>query len=255
MDDVALVRRLQGGEEVAGDARRLLRRKTSLALQALPERLATDVLHDEIPAAVVVAAVVHRDDVGVVEQRRRLRLDAEALDELVVVGEGRAQHLDGDLPAEAHVLGEEHVGHAAAAELRGQAIATVQQPPVIRGSAGVVECRVGSLAWAIRLAGRRALADRLPAADAAVVDRESDCRRWPSACRPGRLLAEPRGVAQRAASARPRTPESDPTPVQPRRVQSRRGVSTSRRLGGGVVIEAHAGGDHCPSPRASANAV
>ena len=51
------------------------------------------------------------------------RLAAEALDELLVVRIARVQHLDGDPAPELLVLGEVHVGHAAAAELARDAVA------------------------------------------------------------------------------------------------------------------------------------
>ena len=57
--------------------------------------------------------------------RRARRLAAEALDELLVLGEVVVQHLDRDLAAEQLVLGEVHVGHPARAEARDHPVAPV----------------------------------------------------------------------------------------------------------------------------------
>ena len=62
------------------------------------------------------AGVVHRDDGRVVQRRRVLRLPAEPGLEGRVVGEVRAQHLDGNVPAEPQVAAAMHLGHAADAD-------------------------------------------------------------------------------------------------------------------------------------------
>ena len=59
----------------------------ALAPQALLEALAAHVLHHDVRRPAGAAAVVHGDDGAVVEAGGRLRLDAEALDELVVGGQ------------------------------------------------------------------------------------------------------------------------------------------------------------------------
>ena len=60
----------------------------------------------------LLAPVVDRDDVGVVEARRVLGLAAEPLDEAGVARELGEQHLDRDPAVELSVVREEHVGHA-----------------------------------------------------------------------------------------------------------------------------------------------
>ena len=116
MDDVARVRRGQRREHGQPDRHGLVRRERAVAAQALLERLAAHVLHRDVRRPVSAAAVVHADDAGVVEAGRRARLDTEALDELVVSGQARLEHLDGDLPPQPLVLRQVHVGHPPAPE-------------------------------------------------------------------------------------------------------------------------------------------
>ena len=123
----ARVRGAERREHGERDGHRLVRRQRAVAAQPLLERLAAHVLHGDVGGAVGAAAVVHGDDAGVVEAGRRLRLDAEALDELVVGGQPRLEHLDGDQPAEALVLGEVDVGHPSAAERRDDAVPAREQ--------------------------------------------------------------------------------------------------------------------------------
>src|SRR5690606_27790553 len=90
--------------------------------ETLSQGLAVDVLHDDererMPRApgiddLVLPGVEDRDDVRVVEAGRRLRLAAEAQKEVLVTGEVRSQHLEGDLPTEPCVVAGVDVGHAA----------------------------------------------------------------------------------------------------------------------------------------------
>jgi hypothetical protein len=100
---VAVVER---GEDPAGDLERALGQETPSAGQQLAQGHAVDVLHDDVGhhrpglalgvAEHVLAGVVDRDDVGVVQRRRALRLAAEPGLEARVAGEVGAQHLDGD---------------------------------------------------------------------------------------------------------------------------------------------------------------
>src|SRR4051794_3443948 len=73
-------------------------------------------LHRDVVGAVVLAAVEHADDVGVLEPRRGGRLAPEALHELAVAGEAAVQHLERDLAAELRVLRAVDVGHPARAD-------------------------------------------------------------------------------------------------------------------------------------------
>ena len=70
------------GQQLEGDAHRLARVVAALAADVVLERLALDVLHDDVVGAVDRAPVVDVDDVGVVDAGGGLGLAAEALDEL-----------------------------------------------------------------------------------------------------------------------------------------------------------------------------
>src|SRR5215207_4764350 len=91
------------------------------------ERLAREVLHRDVVRALVLPAIEDAYHVGVVEARGRLGLAAEALDELLVLGEAPVQDLDRHLAAEVAVLGAVHVRHAAGPDAPQDAVAAVDQ--------------------------------------------------------------------------------------------------------------------------------
>ena len=86
--------------------------------QALAQRLALEQLGDDVGHVAVGRHVEHGDDVRVVEAAGRARLAAERLHALLRQGEGRAQHLDGHVTAEARVARAVHLAHAPAADAR-----------------------------------------------------------------------------------------------------------------------------------------
>ena len=121
VDQVVVV----GGVECARDLLEHVERAPDAQAPLPPKERAqvgpVDVPHRDVEqtvgvAAVDLACVVDRDDVRVVEPGRALRLSHEPLAEARVVRQRRRQHLEGDLAAEAHVLGEIDDAHAAAAE-------------------------------------------------------------------------------------------------------------------------------------------
>ena len=111
MDDPARVR---GGERV-GDLDRDGQRALHVqgpARHELLERLALDVLHDDVGHAVELADVVDAGYVGMVERGAQagLAVEAAAGGPAVEVG---PEHLDDDRTMEAEVLGLERIGLAA----------------------------------------------------------------------------------------------------------------------------------------------
>ena len=138
VDDAVAVRVAQRREDLARVRDRDRNRAEAARADQLLQRASLDVLHDDVVRAVVLAAVEDRDDVRVREPRRVRRLAPEALDELVVVRVARVQHLDRDPSAELLVLGQVHVGHAAAAELARDAVAAGEE-----GAGEGVLCRHG----------------------------------------------------------------------------------------------------------------
>ena len=101
----------------------------ALLAHELLERASLEELHRDVVGAVPLAAVEHLHDVGVLQAGGRRRLAAEALDELVVLGEAPVQHLQRDLAAELRVLGAVHVGHPAGADARHDLVAAVDDSP------------------------------------------------------------------------------------------------------------------------------
>ena len=91
----------------------------------LLQRAPVEVLHRDVVRAVVLAAVVDGDDVLMLEPGRARRLAAEALDELLVLGEAAVEDLQRDLAPELEVLGAVDLGHPAGAEAVVDAVARV----------------------------------------------------------------------------------------------------------------------------------
>src|SRR6185503_12878797 len=95
-------------------------------LQALLQRAAVDVLHDEVVEPGLALYPVDGNDVGMIELGRRLGFLLEAMDHLGVVRGLRRKHLDRHLPLEHQVLRQEHHGHATPAEQSDDLIAAGQ---------------------------------------------------------------------------------------------------------------------------------
>ena len=105
-----------------------------LLVEHRPQRAALEQLeHHE--RDVVVAPVVHRDDVRVVQRRRELGLGPEPAEERGVLGQRRVQHLDRDAAPQPGVLGD--VDAAA----RARADGAVQQVPAREDTAREVAHR------------------------------------------------------------------------------------------------------------------
>jgi hypothetical protein len=86
------------------------------------------VLHREEDVAGVLALVEHRHHVRVRQPGRRLGLADEPGDELVVVGEYRVHHLDGDDALQPGVESRVDRGHAPAGDARLHPVTAVEQP-------------------------------------------------------------------------------------------------------------------------------
>jgi hypothetical protein len=102
----------------------------SVALHPLAEALTVEQLHgDEEGAVVILSEVVEGDDVGVLQLADGSRLLDEALHRQVVVGQHRADALEGDLPAKGLLHRHVHRAHAAEAEQRLDLVATGEGRP------------------------------------------------------------------------------------------------------------------------------
>ena len=96
------------------------------------EVLAVDELHDDERPGLVLAVVVDRDDVRVVQRGRGLRLLAEARAEVGVAAVLGAEDLDGDVAVELVVVGAVDPGHPALAEQLDQPVAAAEDRPDLR---------------------------------------------------------------------------------------------------------------------------
>ena len=126
--DAVAVRERERGRDLGGDLGGLVRVDRRLGADEVAQRSAFDVLHHDEVRAVLLAPVVDRDDVGVVEVRGGLRLAAEALDErrlARVLGEQRLQR---DRPVQQLVVREVDLGHPALRELALDLVAVRKDP-------------------------------------------------------------------------------------------------------------------------------
>ncbi len=82
-------------------------------MQALRERLAFDVLHHQKIGAVLVADVVERADVRMIQAGDGLCFALEALAQFGAIGEMSGQNFDRDDAVEARVAGFVHLAHSA----------------------------------------------------------------------------------------------------------------------------------------------
>ena len=127
VDDLALVRGAERARDLDRVGDRLGDRQARVAADALLERLALDVLEDDVRRRMVrvalLAGVDDADDVRVVELRDRARLAAEALELVGVAGDLAVHELDRDLALEHRVEGAVHRRHAADPDLCVEAVA------------------------------------------------------------------------------------------------------------------------------------
>jgi len=122
VDDPLPVGVVKRARHLAGDPHRIGDRQLLLPRQPVPQRFPLHVRHHVEQEAVGLAAVVQRQDVGVLEVGGGGDLGDEALG-ADHGGQFGAEDLDGDLAPVLEVLGEVHGGHAAGAELPLDAVA------------------------------------------------------------------------------------------------------------------------------------
>ena len=115
MDDARAMRRVEGRRDLDRDLERLLERQRALC-EPVRQRLAVEVLHDEIRRAGLFADVVQRADVGMIELRDRAGFAVEPLAELRIGGERLREDLDGDRAIEPRVARLVDLAHPAGAE-------------------------------------------------------------------------------------------------------------------------------------------
>ncbi len=117
MDDARPMRLVQRVGDLDGVTEALVEWQLTPA-KPRSQGLAFEIRHDEECRAGLVADIVERADVRMIELRERPRVALEALAELRVAGKGIAQELERDDAAEARVAGLVHLAHAAEADRR-----------------------------------------------------------------------------------------------------------------------------------------
>ena len=115
VDDAAGMRGVEGVGDLDPELEHAVERQRP-ARDLVLQRAAVEQFHDDELLALVLADVVDRADVRVVERRGDARLAAEPFERLGVGGEIGGQELQRDLAAETNVLGAVDHAHAAGAE-------------------------------------------------------------------------------------------------------------------------------------------
>ena len=95
---------------------RISRSVSGAAGDALAQRLAVDEFRDQESRAVVIADLVNREDVRVVERRRRPRLVQKTAQSLRIAAQLRPQYLERDRSPERRIDGLVDLAHPAGAE-------------------------------------------------------------------------------------------------------------------------------------------
>ena len=115
MDDARGVRHIERVGNLRPEVHQLVDRQR-LALDAILQRRAVEILHHDVLAVFVFANVVDGADIGMVERGRRPRLAPEALQRLRILRQFVGQKLQSDTPAQAQVFSLIHHTHTAAAQ-------------------------------------------------------------------------------------------------------------------------------------------
>ncbi len=123
---VGVVERLR---DLPAHVRGLGRAQATAGVEQRPQAAALEQLQHEERHPLVLAPVVHRDDVGVVQRRRVLGLAAEPPEEPGVLGETAVEHLDGHAAAQPHVVGHVHPARRARADRAEEAVTTGEDAP------------------------------------------------------------------------------------------------------------------------------
>jgi hypothetical protein len=137
VDDAGLVAVAQRVQHSLGELERLLGLDLPAGAQDLAQGVAVHQFHDDVGhldaggRIGLLAGVVDRDDVGVVQPGGGLGFAAEPPLEGRIGGQVDAQLLHGDIAAQAQVAGTSHLGHAATTQQAAQLVAATEQPRLV----------------------------------------------------------------------------------------------------------------------------
>ena len=99
-----------------------------VVVEHVPQAAAAQVLEHQVGPIGVLTPVEDPKDMGVVEGGHRAGLGAEALEEGLVLGQPRLEHLYGDKTLQRHVFGEEDVRRRASAQGGDQPVPLPEDP-------------------------------------------------------------------------------------------------------------------------------
>ena len=116
MNNAALVGKPERASDIECHPGDLFDRQAAVATENLGQALAFDILHHDVIRAEFFAPVIDRDDVRVIQIRRRLGFSTEPLDERRIGCVFRKQDLDCDRTSEQLVARKKHVGHPTAGQ-------------------------------------------------------------------------------------------------------------------------------------------
>ena len=122
VDHAVAMRVVERGADLLGEAHGIVDGQLVLAIQAIAQRLALDERHHVEEVAVRLPRVEQREDVRMLQRRRRLDLGQEAIG-ANDGGELWAQHLHRDAAIVLEIVRQIHGRHAARAELALESIA------------------------------------------------------------------------------------------------------------------------------------
>ena len=121
------MRDAERGEDLQGDGDRAARIERRLAPDQVLQRLAFDVLLDDVRHACGLRLVVDLHDVRVVQPRGSTGFALETLDEVRIVAVTIGPHLDGDLAMRRFVLRQKNARHATLAKAANDAVAPIKE--------------------------------------------------------------------------------------------------------------------------------
>ena len=138
MNDLGVVRRAQRRGDLEDDLHAETGREGTARLDRAGERLADELLHDEVRhVAVESSEVGDGDDVRMPHHRRRPRLPQEARGEIGIAREIAPQHLEREEAIERPVAHAVHRAHAPFAEDARDLVAVVDDSPDQRVGGGL----------------------------------------------------------------------------------------------------------------------
>ena len=192
--DLVRVRAAERAGDLDRVGQRLVDRQPAEPADAVLERLALDVLEDDVGPVLVLAGVDHAHDVRVRELRDRPRLAPEALQLVGVGGHLPVQELDGDPAFEVDVEGLIDGRHPAGADLGVEPVAAAELHAHERAHRELAPIVADAGKARVNFGARSGLPLRFRAATESV-------------SRPDQRL--PLGVVARPGRARPARPRAD----------------------------------------------